>query len=95
MPEKRLSTLQKLEKGENIILCRFRKWWRPVTCIWLSGTMLVNGVVVPLVQLIRTGNGQVDLLALSALVTAIVAAFAVREWGKVKEKELSDDDKDA
>lgn len=75
---------KRLEHGEDIILNRFRKWWRPVTCIWLSGTLLVNGVVVPLVQLLRTGNGEVDLAALSLLVTSIVAAFAVREWGLIK-----------
>jgi hypothetical protein len=61
-----------------------RIWWRPVTCVWLSGTMLTHGVLLPIWQFIKTGELATDLLALSALVTSVTAAFAVREWGKMK-----------
>lgn len=61
-----------------------RRWWRPLTCVWLCLSVLVNGVVVPLVQLFRTGDGRIDLMALAALVTAIAGAFAVRTYEKSK-----------
>jgi hypothetical protein len=68
---------------EDTILERIRKWWRPLTCVWLCGTMAVHGVILPLAQFIRTGELATELMGLSALVTSIAAAFAVREWGKV------------
>lgn len=61
-----------------------RRWWRPVTCIWMAGTMAVHGVVLPLM------GKDTDLTGLSLLVTAVAGAFAVREWGKVKGNEPSD-----
>lgn len=64
-------------KALNLI----RRWWRPVTCIWIAGTMAVHGVVLPLM------GKETDLSGLSLLVTAIAGAFAVREWGKVKGNE--------
>lgn len=72
---------------EATVLCVIRKWWRPVTCLWMSGTMAVHGVVVPMVQLSQGKEINTDLTALSALVAAITAAFAVREWGKIKGNE--------
>jgi len=54
------------------------QWWRPLTCVWISGAMLVHGVVLPLIT--RT----TDTASLAALITATAAAFAVREWGKIK-----------
>ncbi len=54
------------------------QWWRPLTCLWISGTMLVHGIILPL--LTRT----TDTMALATLITATAAAFAVREWGKIK-----------
>lgn len=56
-----------------------RRWWRPVTCIWISATMAVHGVILPLFYAKDT-----DLTGLSLLVTACAGAFAVREWGKTK-----------
>lgn len=72
---------------EAVALCVIRKWWRPVTCLWMSGTMAVHGVIVPVVQLFRGEEINTDLTALSALVAAVTAAFAVREWGKIKGNE--------
>lgn len=74
--------LKRLKALEASALAAIRKWWRPATCLWLSLTMLVHGVVLPLWRFFRTGELSTDLLALSALVTSITAAFAVREWGK-------------
>ena len=61
-----------------------RRWWRPVSCIWIAGTIAVHGVVAPLVMLIAHGQLPTDLTGLSLLVTATAGAFAVREWGKAK-----------
>jgi hypothetical protein len=69
---------------EKVILCVVRKWWRPITCLWIAATMAVHGVIVPLFQLITKGEVSTDLTGLSLLVTSIASAFAVREWGKVK-----------
>lgn len=60
------------------VLSVIRRWWRPVTCIWIAGTMGVHGVVLPLM------GKDTDLTGLSLLVTATAGAFAVREWGKIK-----------
>jgi hypothetical protein len=69
---------------EQKALRLIRRWWRPVTCIWLAGTMGVHGVVLPLYMFFRHGEMPTDLTGLSLLVTATAGAFAVREWGKVK-----------
>ena len=71
--------LQKLNKIMDVPLCFIRKWWRPVTCVGIAATMWVQGVILPLMN--KTAP---DLMGLAALVTAVAAAFAVREWGKAK-----------
>jgi phosphomannomutase len=43
--------------------------------------MAVHGVILPVARYVRTGLADTDLMGLSALVTAIAAAFAVRELG--------------
>jgi len=74
-----MSLKDQLLRAEGVALCIMRKWWRPVTCLGIAGSMIVHGVVLPLMT--RTSP---DLTGLSALVTACAAAFAVREWGKIK-----------
>lgn len=69
---------------EKTALCVIRKWWRPVTCLWIAATMAIHGVVIPLYMLLRFGQSPTDLTGLSLLVTAIAGAFAVREWAKIK-----------
>jgi hypothetical protein len=61
-----------------------RKWWRPITAVWICLTMAVNGVLLPLARWWSTSETDTDLMGLSALVTATAGAFAVREWGKIK-----------
>ena len=66
-------------RWQEVALCFVRKWWRPVTCIGIAGGSIVNLVIIPIV------NWEVpDLTAAAAYVTAATAAFAVREWGKIK-----------
>lgn len=79
-----MSIKERLLAFEKVALCVIRKWWRPLTCVWLAGTMAVHGVVLPLLVFARKGEISTDLTGLSLLVTATAGAFAVREWGKVK-----------
>lgn len=79
-----MSVKQRLLAAEKVALCVIRKWWRPITCIWIAGTMAVHGVIVPLLTVFREGGSPADLTGLSLLVTATAGAFAVREWGKIK-----------
>lgn len=55
-----------------------RRWWRPISCVWIAGTIAVHGVILPLM------GKETDLTGLSFLVTATAGAFAVREFGKIK-----------
>lgn len=63
----------------DILLCAIRKWWRPFTCLGMAMSIYVHGVYLPMET-----KTPADLLGLTGLVTAVVAAFAVREWGKSK-----------
>jgi len=63
----------------DIVLCLIRKWWRPITCIGIAGSVMVHGIILPLMI-----KQSPDLTGLAALITAASAAFAVREWGKIK-----------
>ena len=71
--------LQYINKAMDIALCLIRKWWRPITCVGIAGSVLVHGVILPLIT-----KQSSDLTGLAALITAASAAFAVREWGKIK-----------
>ena len=75
---------ERLLAFEKVALCVIRKWWRPMTCLWIAGTMAVHGVILPIARYVTTRNVDTDLTGLSLLVTAIAGAFAVREFGKIK-----------
>lgn len=62
-----------------------QKWWRPLTQLGLVGTIWVQGVILPIMT-----KTFPDLMGLSALVTAIVAAFAVRTYEKAKGMDNAD-----
>jgi hypothetical protein len=64
---------------QNFALKLVRQWWRPVTCIGIAAGAVVNLVVMPLKQ-----GKAINLTEAAAFVTACAAAFAVREWGKIK-----------
>lgn len=68
-----------LPKAERCMLERIRVWWRPMSCIGIAGGLLVNAIYLPL----ATGT-PISLTDFAAAVTACAAAFAVREWGKLK-----------
>lgn len=74
-----MTILQKINKIMDIVLCLIRKWWRPITCIGIAGSVMVHGIILPLMI-----KQSPDLIGLAALITAASAAFAVREWGKIK-----------
>lgn len=70
---------QWLARTQEVLRCAITKWWRPFSCLGFVATIWTQGVVLPLI------NRQApDLTGLAALVTSIVAAFAVREWGKAR-----------
>lgn len=69
---------ERLAAFEKGALTLIRRWWRPITCVWIAGTMAVHGVALPLM------GKDTDLTGLSLLVTATAGAFAVREFGKIK-----------
>lgn len=64
---------------QETALCVCRKWWRPLTCLGLLASVWVNLVIIPWGR-----DEPIEFEKAAAFVTAIVAAFAVREWGKIK-----------
>lgn len=72
-------TIRIVNQASNLLLRAVRKWWRPITCIAMAGSVYVHGVYLPMKTL-----QPADLIGLTGLITAVVAAFAVREWGKSK-----------
>lgn len=69
---------------EQKALGAIRRWWRPLTCVWIAGTLAVHGVIIPLFMFLRYGKQETSIADLALLVTATAGAFAVREWGKIK-----------
>lgn len=59
-------------------ICLTRKIWRPLTCLGLLASVWVNLVVLPW----RAGK-PIEFAPAAAFVSAIVAAFGVREIGKI------------
>lgn len=64
---------------QEMALCLVRKWWRPLVCLGIGGSLIVNGMVIPL--LTRTVP---DLVGLAALVTAAAPFAWLRTHEKVK-----------
>lgn len=69
----------RLMRLQEVALCIVRKWWRPITCAGIAGSVITNGIIIPLHK-----GESTDLAGLGVLITAATAAFAVREWGKSK-----------
>lgn len=69
---------------ENWILERLRKWWRPLTCVTIGLTVFIHGILAPVFLLFFRNQYFSDMTGLAALITAVSAVFAVREWGKTK-----------
>ncbi|MCA6258672.1 MAG: hypothetical protein IM650_11330 [Phenylobacterium sp.] len=64
---------------QNAALCFVRKWWRPMVQIGIGGSLLVNGVVVPLLT-----KTYPDLTGLAACIVAAAPFAAIRAWEKAK-----------
>jgi len=64
---------------QDTALSFVRKWWRPLTCLGIAGSLLVNGIWVPLVS----GVGA-DLVGLAALVASLTPFVAARTVEKMK-----------
>jgi hypothetical protein len=69
--------LECVVRTQQVALCLVQKWWRPVTCIGIAGSVITNGVYIPLHK-----GEAVDMTGLAALIVAATGAFAVREVGK-------------
>lgn len=64
-------------RGQDVALCIFRKWWRPITCAVAVGTVAVNGIYLPLK--LKTAA---DLVGLAAVLAALAPFAIAREIGK-------------
>jgi len=69
----------KLAILSEIALCAVRKWWRPLVCISMGLSLLVNGVLLPVVT--RTFP---DLTGLAALCVALAPFAWLRTHEKIK-----------
>jgi hypothetical protein len=70
---------QRFLRAQEMLLCLCRKWWRPLTCLGLLASVWTNLVILPW----RAGK-PIEFAPAAAFVSAVVAAFAVREIGKIK-----------
>lgn len=64
---------------QSAALCAVRKWWRPLVQLGIGGSLIVNGVAVPLIT--RT---YPDLGGLAACIVAAAPFAAIRAWEKAK-----------
>lgn len=71
--------MERLQQAENFLRERIRVWWRPVSCVGISGGVVINAVWLPL-----TTHIPLEPYGFAAIITACATAFAVREWGKVQ-----------
>ena len=78
-PGHNMKILETINNLLEPIRCLVTKWWRPLTCLAIAGSVFVHGIILPLMT-----KTYPDLMGLSALITAATAAFAVREWAKIK-----------
>jgi hypothetical protein len=74
--QKLLALLGAVEAWANAFINR---WWRPAAAVGIVGSLHVNGIYLPLLH-----QRPLNPAELGALVTAVAAAFAVREWGKAQ-----------
>lgn len=64
---------------QGAALCAVRKWWRPLVQLGIGGSLIVNGVAVPLIT--RT---YPDLGGLAACIVAAAPFAAIRAWEKAQ-----------
>lgn len=66
-------------------LCAVRKWWRPLVQLGIGGSLIVNGVAVPLMT-----RSYPDLAGLAACIVAAAPFAAIRAWEKAKGTTVND-----
>lgn len=66
-------------RWQEALLCLFRKWWRPITQMAIAGTLVVNGIVIPVATWTVPSMAE-----MAAYVAAATAAFGVRAYEKSK-----------
>lgn len=64
---------------QDAALCFVRKWWRPLVQLGIGGSLLTNGVAVPLIT-----RSYPDLTGLAACIVAAAPFAAIRAWEKAK-----------
>ena len=64
---------------QGAALCAVRKWWRPLVQLGIGGSLIVNGVAVPLMT-----RSYPDLGGLAACIVAAAPFAAIRAWEKAK-----------
>ena len=64
---------------QGAALCAVRKWWRPLVQLGIGGSLIVNGVAVPLIT-----RSYPDLTGLAACIVAAAPFAAIRAWEKAK-----------
>jgi hypothetical protein len=56
-----------------------RQWWRPLGAASVVGSLIVNGMVVPLLH-----HQPLDLSGFALVITAFAGLYGVRSYEKVK-----------
>lgn len=72
-------------RAQDIALCLFRKWWRPLSCGVAVGAVFVNGIYIP----IKTHTGA-DLTGLATVLGAL-APFAIARSVELIKGRVDDD----
>lgn len=74
-----MSLTRRLMAIQEVALCLVRKWWRPAICVGIGGSVVVNGVVVPLIT-----HQSPDLTGLAAVIAAASPFAIARSYEKVR-----------
>lgn len=69
-----------LLRYQEVALCFVRKWWRPAVCVGIAGSLITNGMILPLIT-----KTIPDLTGLAAVIAA-ASPFAMirgfeKKWG--------------
>jgi hypothetical protein len=66
-----------LARASELLLELVRRWWRPLVCLGIGGSLIVNGIAVPLIT-----RSFPDLTGLAA----VIAAASPFAWFRTYEK---------
>ena len=71
--------IKRILRVQEAALCLVRKWWRPILSCGIAGSVVTNGVVVPILT-----KTVPDLAGLAALVVAASPFAIMRGVEKMK-----------